>query len=380
MGDLGRGTVHRLPLIDAESKEFLTMLSNRLAFVALAIACLGAAAGGGYLATRQNVVPSPMSAEMQPLSPAPSAPAASSAVDPSATPSAPAPQAVQETEATVGDRTPSTPASPAPAPAPARTSSPRREEARTDTPRGTRQPAPAPRPAPTVARQEQPPPLTSTWPSSASAQPPAAPAPPMPAEAPVPSRSDDRAVQETPREPERVIEELVVSADSVIGLQTENRITSETARVEDRVEARVTREVKVGDRVAIPAGARALGSVMQVERGGKFKERARLGIRFHTLVLADGTRLPISTETIYRDGEAPGNATAAKVGGAAVGGAILGAILGGAKGAVIGSTAGAGAGTAVVMAGDRNAATLPAGTPMTIRLLSPVTVTSEKKD
>ena len=200
----------------------------------------------------------------------------------------------------------------------------------------------------------------------------------MPAEAPAPSRPDDRAVQESPREPERAFEELVVSADSVIGLQTENRITSETARVEDRVEARVTREVKVGDRVAIPAGARALGSVMQVERGGKFKERARLGIRFHTLVLADGTRLPISTETIYRDGEAPGNSTAAKVGGAAVGGAILGAILGGAKGAVIGSTAGAGAGTAVVMAGDRNAATLPAGTPMTIRLLSPVTVTSEK--
>jgi hypothetical protein len=30
------------------------------------------------------------------------------------------------------------------------------------------------------------------------------------------------------------------------------------------------------------------------------------------------------------------------------------------------------------MAGDRNAATLPAGTPMTVRLISPVTVTSEK--
>ena len=348
------------------------MLSNRLAFVALAIACIGAAAGGGYLATRQNVVPSPMSAEMQPLSPAPSA--ASSAAEPSATPTAPAPQAVQETEAAVGDRTPSTPASPAPS----RTSSARREEARADASRGARQPAPSPRSAATVARQEQPPPLTSTWPSSAATQPPAAPAPPMPAEAPAPSRPDDRAVQETPREPERTFEELVVSADSVIGLQTENRITSETARVEDRVEARVTREVKVGDRVAIPAGARALGSVMQVERGGKFKERARLGIRFHTLVLADGTRLPISTETIYRDGEAPGSGTAAKVGGAAVGGAILGAILGGAKGAVIGSTAGAGAGTAMVMAGDRNAATLPAGTPMTIRLLSPVTVTSDK--
>jgi len=235
-----------------------------------------------------------------------------------------------------------------------------------------------------VARQEQPPALTSSWPSSAATQAPAAPPTPTPAAADntTPAqRPEERAAQETPRAsepPQKTFEELVVSSDSVIGLQTENRISSETARVEDRVEARVTRDVKVGDRVAIPAGSRAIGSVMQVERGGKFKERARLGIRFHTLVLADGTRLPISTETIYRDGEAPGNGSAAKVGGAAVGGAILGAILGGAKGAAIGGTAGAGAGTAAVMAGDRSAATLPAGTSMTVRILSPVTVTTEK--
>ena len=107
----------------------------------------------------------------------------------------------------------------------------------------------------------------------------------------------------------------MVSADSVIGLQTETSLTSERARVEDRVEARVTRDVKVGDKMAIPAGARAIGSVTQVDRGGKFKERARLGIRFHTIVLADGTRLPISTETIYRYGSAPGNESAAKIGG-----------------------------------------------------------------
>jgi hypothetical protein len=358
------------------------MLSNRLAFAALAIACLGAAAGGGYLATRQNVVPSPASAQMQPL------PAASSSTSmtptaeqpPSTASLAPASQPVQETEAVVGDRTPSTPAAPASA---SRTASPRRGDAtaRTESARDERRSAPPARPGGTVARQEQPPPLTNTWPSSAATQPPVA-TPPPPAENPVATHQDERAAQEpqrAPEPPQRTFEELIVSADSVIGLQTEGRITSETARVEDRVEARVTREVKVGDRVAIPAGARAIGSVMQVERGGKFKERARLGIRFHTLVLADGTRIPISTETIYRDGEAPGNSSAAKVGGAAVGGAILGAILGGAKGAVIGSTAGAGAGTAAVMAGDRSAATLPAGTPMTVRLLAPVTVTSEKE-
>ena len=108
---------------------------------------------------------------------------------------------------------------------------------------------------------------------------------------------------------------------------------------------------------------------MQVERGGKFKERARLGIRFHTLVLADGTRVPICTETIYRDGDAPGNSSAAKVGGGAVGGAILGAILGGAKGAAIGATAGAGAGTRSRDGRRSQRGGAAAGTPMTVRIL-----------
>ena len=169
-----------------------------------------------------------------------------------------------------------------------------------------------------------------------------------------------------------------MSPNSVIGLETETRISSATARIEDRVEAKVTRDVKVGNTVAIPAGSRAIGSVIQVDRGGKFKDRARLGIRFSTLVLADGTRLPMSTETIYREGEAPGNSSAAKIGGGAIGGAIIGGIFGGAKGAAIGAAAGAGAGTAAVVAGGRNAATLPAGTPVTVRLVKPATVTVEE--
>jgi hypothetical protein len=199
---------------------------------------------------------------------------------------------------------------------------------------------------------------------------------PSQTEAPGPTAHvEERPAPEPPSAPEppqKTYEELVVSADSVIGLQTEAALSSERARIEERVEARVTRDVKVGDKVAISAGSRALGVVTQVERGGKFKERARLGIRFHTLVLADGTRLPISTEAIIREGAGPGNESAAKIGGAAVGGAILGAILGGSKGAAIGGMTGAGAGTAVVAAGDRNAATLRAGEPDTVRLLAPV--------
>jgi hypothetical protein len=198
----------------------------------------------------------------------------------------------------------------------------------------------------------------------------------------VPSRVEELRPVEPARLPQEppapAVRELVVSADSVLGLQLEATVSSERARVEDRVDARVVRDVRVGSDVAIPAGARAVGSVMSVERGGRLKDRARLGIRFHTLVLADGTRLPITSETIYRNGDAPGNASAAKIGGGAVAGAILGAIVGGAKGAAIGAGAGAGGGTAAVMAGDPKSATFPTGTEVTARILSPVTVTVER--
>jgi hypothetical protein len=342
------------------------MFSNRLAFAALAAGCIAAAAGGGYLASRQNAVPAPLSATSTT-----SAPALASA------PAATAERPVQETEAVVGDT-----AKPArslePAGAATRTPSPSVSKRDVSPRASTREAKPSAR---TSARQDPAPgTLSSSWPSS---QAPVAPNTPAPIDSQTrPPDHTEQVVTEAPRAPEppqKTFEELVVSADSVIGLQNDTRVTSETARVEDRVEARVTRDVRVGDRVAIPAGARALGNVTVVEKGGKFKERARLGVRFHTLVLADGTRIPISTETIYRDGESPSNGSAAKVGGGAAVGAIIGAIIGGAKGAAIGGTAGAGAGTAAVVAGDRSAAVLQPGAPITVRILSPITMTQEKE-
>jgi uncharacterized protein YcfJ len=117
---------------------------------------------------------------------------------------------------------------------------------------------------------------------------------------------------------------------------------------------------------------------MEVERGGKVKERARLGIRFHTIVLGNGSRLNIKTDSVVREGASPAKESAAKIGGAAIGGAILGAILGGGKGAVIGGATGAAGGTAATMASDRNPAVLNAGTTVSVRMQQPVTVTTEK--
>jgi type IV secretory pathway VirB10-like protein len=330
------------------------MFSNRLAIAAIGVACVAAAAGGSYLATRQNA------GEVA----SPTAQAASATV--------PASHAVQETEAVVGDApkaaVPAAAPVPEPAPAPVkRAETPSRAASRTNKAERT------------TARNnaQQPPPLERSWPSgppSSSAQ-----APSAPSENPTPHVDDHPAEPaRAPEPPAPTYEELIVSSGSVIGLQNETALSSEKARVEDKVEARVTRDVRVGGTVAIPAGSKVLGTVVVVERGGKLKDRARLGIRFHTLALADGTRLPISTETIYREGDAPGNGSAAKIGGGAVAGAILGAILGGGKGAAIGAATGAGGGSAVVAAGDRSTATLPAGTDLTARILSPVTVQVQK--
>ena len=201
---------------------------------------------------------------------------------------------------------------------------------------------------------------------------------PAPIEVVEPPRIVDNQASRSVEPPGPIYDELVIASDSVIGLELETSLTSERARVEDPVVARVTRDVKVGNRVAIPAGSRAHGEVTVVERGGKVKEKARLGVRFTSIVLADGTRVPIQTEAIYREGDSPTNESAAKIGGGAIGGAIIGGILGGGKGAAIGSIVGAGAGTGAVVAGGRNAATLPSGTPVTVRVHDPVTVTVER--
>src|SRR5437879_1189642 len=78
------------------------MLSNRLAFAALAVACIGAAAGGGYLASRHDAAPAVAQGARAPVL---STPRASTA------------EAVQETEAIVDEtvRTPATLAAVTPA-------------------------------------------------------------------------------------------------------------------------------------------------------------------------------------------------------------------------------------------------------------------------
>jgi hypothetical protein len=178
-----------------------------------------------------------------------------------------------------------------------------------------------------------------------------------------------------PDTPPPATETLVVSRDAVIGIRIETTVSSETSKVEDRVAARVTRDVRVDEFTVIPAGARLEGTVTLVEPGGKFRDRSRIGVQFTSVALDDAARIPIETEAIFREGEAPTGEATSKIGASAVVGTILGAVIGGKKGAAIGGTAGAAGGTAAVMAGGRNEAVIAAGTALTVRLSAPLSVT-----
>jgi hypothetical protein len=175
-----------------------------------------------------------------------------------------------------------------------------------------------------------------------------------------------------------ISETFTIPADSVVGLEIETNVSSQTAQVEDRVDARVTRDVKIDGTTVIPAGSRVRGDVVRVEHGGRFKERARLGIAFHTLVLPDGEALDIVTDPVFREGEEVGRKAGTRIGASAAGGAIIGAIFGGEKGAAIGAAAGAGAGTAVTAAQKPSEARFRAGSVVTVRLIAPVSITLEQ--
>ncbi len=271
----------------------------------------------------------------------------------------PAPVVASSTEAATSPATQRAP-EPVPSPAPERSISAPASTPRNATTVAVRQPAAEPAASPAKPSTETVEPARPA-PATVSAEPPAQPV--------------LVAAAAEPQKPR--FEEVTVVAESVLGVSLESTISSETARIEDRVNARVSRDVLVDGKVAVPSGARLEGVVTEVTRGGKFKERPRVGVTFQTLILADGTKISLTTDPVFREGDAPSNVNA-KVGGSGVVGAILGAMIGGKKGAVLGGAAGAAGGAAVVAAGNRAEVQLLSGSPLTVRLRQPITVLVER--
>ena len=188
-----------------------------------------------------------------------------------------------------------------------------------------------------------------------------------------PTADGDDANRRASRVPE--YREVTLPAGTVLPVELTTRVGSEISSVEDAVRGTLRRPVVVGGVQAFPAGTAVIGHVTAAERSARVKGRARIAFRFTTIdPPGDAERLTMRSDTVSRLAPATKKQDAAKIGGGAAGGAIIGAIIGGGDGAAKGAAIGGAAGTGVVMSTRGKEVTLPAGTPVSVRLAAPLTV------
>lgn len=145
-------------------------------------------------------------------------------------------------------------------------------------------------------------------------------------------------------------------------------ITTKTAKVGDRFEARLATALRSDDRLVAPEGARVSGTITEVVSGSsQIGAVPALGLRFDQLELADGRQMTLRGE-LQQLGESEKGTDAAKILGGAAAGAVIGhQIKHGTKGKVIGGILGGAAG-AVVAKNTGSEVQLQAGSQLTIVL------------
>jgi hypothetical protein len=206
------------------------------------------------------------------------------------------------------------------------------------------------------------PPTTSSAPASPAA--PASAAAP-PAGGTAPSSSASAAT---------VTHEIVVPAGTIIPIVLDTAVGSDTSRVEQPVRAHVARAITVGGVVALPQGTAVTGVVTEAVRGGRVKGRARLALRFDTVVPRGGERYAIASAAVARTASATKQRDALEIAAPAAGGAIIGSLVGGRTGALAGAGIGGGAGAAYVLSTRGKDVRLGRRAPLTLRLTRPLTL------
>ena len=167
--------------------------------------------------------------------------------------------------------------------------------------------------------------------------------------------------------------EMTVPAGTALELALETPVSSDKSKPEDTVRAHVTKPVVIDSMTVIPAGAQAMGTVVEAQPSGRVKGRATVTISFNRVVVAN-TPYTIRTARSMREAAATKGEDAKKIGIGAGAGAVVGAIAGGKKGAAIGTAVGAGAGTGVVVATKGNEIGLGAGATVRTTIQEPVKI------
>ncbi len=188
------------------------------------------------------------------------------------------------------------------------------------------------------------------------------------AESPAPAAGTSVARRTTPPTAAPVQAPLEIQAGTQLVVALASEVTTKTAKVGDRFEARLTVPLRSGDHLVAPEGARVSGTVTEVVSGSsQIGAVPALGLRFDQLELADGRQMAIRGE-LQQLGQSEKGTDAAKIIGGAAAGAVIGhQIKHGTKGKVIGGLLGGAAG-AVLAKNTGSEVQLQAGSELTIVL------------
>ena len=183
---------------------------------------------------------------------------------------------------------------------------------------------------------------------------------------------NDRATTTADRSTDAVANPGTLPSGTEMDLRLSSRLTSDTARVEDRFEATTLVDVRQNGKVVVPSGSVVRGVVTDVKRAGRVERKGSLTLTFDQIRI-NGRAYPIRgtmTEALEAGGY---KEDAEKIGAGAAVGAVIGGLLGGVKGAITGILIGGGG---VVAATEGENVDLAEGTVLRMRLDSPLTVRS----
>lgn len=165
---------------------------------------------------------------------------------------------------------------------------------------------------------------------------------------------------------------IVVPAGTALHVTLVQAIGSKLSQEGSRFDATLSSSVAVKGQKVIPAGTRAVGTVIEAHPSGRFKGGATLVVELNSIHL-NSQIYPIRTNQWSSESKGKGKRTTAMIGGGAAGGAVIGGLAGGGKGALIGGAIGAGAGTVGAATGNRDI-TLKSESPLTFQLASSLTL------
>ena len=167
--------------------------------------------------------------------------------------------------------------------------------------------------------------------------------------------------------------EVTLPAGTAVTVRLASAVGSKLSARGEHFSAIVARPVEVNGKVVLPAGAEALGKVVEAVPQGRFKGAAELRLVLETVTLNNDS-YDVQTSSVGRSLQGKGKRTATFIGGGAGGGALIGGLAGGGKGALIGAALGAGAGTAGAAYTGEKEIVLPAESMLSFKLTEPLTI------